>query len=267
MILYREYAPCPALRPFLACLWSCSLPAMAAPAGHRVLPDNGLDILWQDAAPGGFVVGMMSAAVTVHTDAALQTVAVRFKPGRAAAFFGLPLHELLDSHAALPDLWERGATERLAQALWERPLATRARLDLLERHLLQQLRQGRRGAEARGDRGAALALAAVAALEHGGAAPRIEALADSLGVSRQHLAQLFRQRVGLPAKTFARVCRFQRAKLAIRQRGAGGGDNAAAAGRIDWAALALEHGYFDQPHLIHDFQDLSGRSPASFIAV
>ena len=84
---------------------------------------------------------------------------------------------------------------------------------------------------------------------------RIEALADGLGVTRQHLATLFRERVGLPAKTFAMVCRFRRAHAALRGRDAA----------VDWARLAGDCGYYDQSHLIHAFRQFADATPESFL--
>jgi AraC-like DNA-binding protein len=85
---------------------------------------------------------------------------------------------------------------------------------------------------------------------------RIEELAKSLGVSRQSLGAAFRQRVGLPAKVFARVCRFRQAHEQIRS---------ARQGECDWAGLALAAGYYDQSHLIHEFRELSGSTPEMFL--
>jgi len=34
---------------------------------------------------------------------------------------------------------------------------------------------------------------------------------------------------------------------------------------VDWTATALECGYFDQAHFIHDFRDFSGMSPSAYI--
>jgi len=34
---------------------------------------------------------------------------------------------------------------------------------------------------------------------------------------------------------------------------------------IDWAQLALTCGYFDQSHLINDFEEFSGLSPTEYL--
>jgi AraC-like DNA-binding protein len=51
------------------------------------------------------------------------------------------------------------------------------------------------------------------------------------------------------------VCRFRRASAAVRDlRG----------GSVDWAGLAGEWGYYDQSHLIHEFQMFAGETPETF---
>lgn len=245
MVLYQEHPPCPALAPYVACLWTCLVRASGEAVAHRVLPDNGIDILWQDSNPLGGVAGMMSTAITVPFSRPVRTIAVRFKPGAAAHFFRQPLHELADLHPALGELWEPGQAERFADALWSKPLSDAQALAVLQGLLLERLQR----AEPR----QSAVDAAVRAIEATHGAVRIESLADQLGVSRQHLASQFRARVGLPAKLFARVCRFQHASAAIR-----------AAGEPDLAALALATGYYDQPHMAHEFRALSGSTPQSF---
>jgi len=249
MHLYREFPPHPALAGHVACLWTSHAVPSGAPVRHRVLPDNCIDILWQDRAPLGFVAGMMSRPHRVEVAAPVLTVAVRFLPGAARAFFDVPLHVLQDGHPGLSELWPRDEAEALAAALWERALPLEQRLAVIERALLGRLRSDD------ADRASRLVRSAVSLIERVGGAVRIEALAGTLGVSRQHLALQFRERVGLNAKTFAMVCRFRRAGAALRSEPGPG---------IDWAGLAGECGYYDQSHLIHEFQQFAGETPEAF---
>jgi AraC-like DNA-binding protein len=235
------------------CLWTCSLEGEQQACSHRVLPDNGLDILWQDHRADGFVAGMMSRASTAILPPRVHTVAVRFKPGMAARFFDMPLHELADGHVDLADLWGRAWAARVTDALWEKSLTGPQRLTVLEQHLLDYLCASKAKAAP------AYLMHALAAMEASAGALRIEVLADTLGVSRQQLGLQFRERVGLNAKTFARICRFRHAADGIKASRGG-------AGKLDWAALALEHSYFDQAHMIHEFRDITGSTPESFAA-
>lgn len=249
MILYQEYPPCAALAPYLACLWTSQVRLEGQSISHRVLPDNCIDILWQDCDPLGGVAGMMSSLIDVPFAQSVCTIAVRFKPGAASHFFDLPLHELADLHPSLSELWAPAVADQFAEALWARPLSDREATAKVQRLLLRQLRT-------RPQR-TGMVEAALRAIEQSHGSVRIEAVADALGVSRQHLASQFRSRVGLGAKQFARVCRFQHAAGRIR---------CAAPGSIDWADMALDLGFYDQPHMIHEFQALAASTPQSFMA-
>jgi AraC-like DNA-binding protein len=268
-MFYREYPPHPALTAHVDCVWAARAPAGAS--SHRVLPDNCVDILWQDDGQPGFAVGMMSRAILVASERPVLTLAVRFRPGAAGVFLAAPLHALTDQRADIDLLWGRGDADRLTDALWTDDLPERARLTIIERELLRRLsaesgasaRRGTGFAGAMGIPGAAglaavppgdaLVRRALQALDASDGALRIEDLAARLGVSRQHIAAQFRDKVGLTPKLYARICRFRRATAALK-----------AAQAPDWAQLALDCGYFDQSHLIHDFQEFAGSAPESF---
>jgi len=70
-------------------------------------------------------------------------------------------------------------------------------------------------------------------------------------MSRKHLIELFRQQIGLPPKRAARLIRFNRALGLVR-----------AGDFVNWSDLALQAGYFDQPHFINEVRRFSGQSPA-----
>src|SRR5918999_947679 len=72
-------------------------------------------------------------------------------------------------------------------------------------------------------------------------------LAEQLGWSRKRIVARFREEVGLPPKTVARLLRFDRARALVERTQ-----------RPDWARIAVECGYYDQSHLINDFRAVTG---------
>lgn len=259
-MLYREYPPHPALAAHVECMWTARVPDVAPGRAHahRVLPDNCVDILWQDGGQPGFAVGMMTTAIHVASAGPVRTVAVRFRPGAAGRFLAAPLHALTDQRADIDQLWGRSDADRLADALWTRELDDRRRIELIELQLLKRLDNPAAASQA-GDR---LVQRALQALDGSGGSLRIDDLAAGLGVSRQHMAAQFRSKVGLSPKLYARICRFRRATATLS---AAPGPGPHTGTGPDWAQLALDCGYFDQSHLIHDFQEFAGSTPERFV--
>jgi hypothetical protein len=64
----------------------------------------------------------------------------------------------------------------------------------------------------------------------------------------------FALEVGLNPKRFNRIDRFQRVLEKVHRLP-----------DPEWGQLAVEHGYFDQSHLIRDFLEFSGFSPADYL--
>ena len=63
----------------------------------------------------------------------------------------------------------------------------------------------------------------------------------------------FEKVVGITPKRFARVRRFGRVLESVEL------------GRpVRWSAVAASCGYFDQAHLIHDFQEFAGMNPTLY---
>ncbi|MDX1915920.1 MAG: helix-turn-helix transcriptional regulator [Methylophilus sp.] len=77
---------------------------------------------------------------------------------------------------------------------------------------------------------------------------QISKLAHHVGLSKRTLERRFFNQIGATPKKFARVIRLRHA---ILQRPF----------FSSWAEVALEVGYFDQSHMIHDFMDLYGFAP------
>ena len=84
----------------------------------------------------------------------------------------------------------------------------------------------------------------------------ITRLAPALGVSRQHLARRFSELVGVSPKTFARVVRLGRVVERVRAVPVGE--------PVNWSALAIELGYYDQSHLVDEFREMTGLTPTAW---
>lgn len=251
---YRELAPGPRLAPWVECFW---VSRRQAPGGegdrHRVLPDGCLDLVFQLAGepepgePAAAAVGTMTRPLVLDSAGATEHLGVRFRPGRASALLGLAADELTDRRVSLGEIWPGG--EALAGRVSE-PVPTAERLGRLVHALAERLpRVTPDPLEPLVDR-------AVGAIRRRQGTLPVAALAGWLGVSRQHLARAFRQRVGVPPKTFARVVRFQALLVAARN-----------AAQLDWAGLGASLGYSDQPHLIAEFRALAGLTPERWRAV
>jgi AraC-like DNA-binding protein len=83
---------------------------------------------------------------------------------------------------------------------------------------------------------------------------RVEMLVDRFDTGLRQLQRLFREYVGVSPKWVIQRQRLIEAAERLRT-----GDRS-----IDFAALALELGYADQPHFIRDFKNLIGKTPADY---
>lgn len=80
---------------------------------------------------------------------------------------------------------------------------------------------------------------------------KIDRLASHACLSTRQFERVFQQRIGLPPKLFSRLVRFAQAWI-IKEQQPG----------ISWIKIAHECGYFDQMHLIRDFQEFAGVNPS-----
>jgi AraC-like DNA-binding protein len=87
-------------------------------------------------------------------------------------------------------------------------------------------------------------------LDRSGGNYPIARLARALGLTERTLERRFQLHVGATPKRYARVVRLRNAVL---QR----------TSRSSWADVACATGYYDQSHMINDFQKLYGLSPES----
>jgi methylphosphotriester-DNA--protein-cysteine methyltransferase len=249
-VAYREWAPPPALAPWVRRVWELTVPGSGG-AG-RVLPDGCMDIVVIGGAL--LVAGPDTGPVPIARRAGETVTGIRFHPGAGPAVLGPRASELRDARVPLDAVWGRDGRElqeRVAAA------APPAGLAVLQARLLARL-----DAAARPD---PLVAAAVGLLEDPPARPdRVGGLGTVLGVGDRQLRRRFLAAVGYGPKTLARVLRFQRL-LGLLDGAPVAGPPVGPRGP-SLAAAAAEAGYADQAHMTAECGRLAGLPPAALLA-
>ncbi len=207
---------------------------------------------------GGVVSGAHSRPFVCDALQHRSLLGVHFKPGGAFPFFGVPACELTEAHVDLADLWGRegpNLRDRLCAAQ-----SPGKQFQVVERALLDRFR-----------RASKLHPAIPMALDlfgPAGGGSAVRDVARNVGFSQRRFIQIFRTQVGLTPKLLCRILRFQRARVVAKQREQRPFSYAGSPQRrsvVDWAGVASACGYYDQAHLINDFKEFSGVSPAEYV--
>lgn len=191
---------------------------------------------------GQVLCGARSSYMVTDTRDMVTTLGIQFKPGGAFPFLPVPVSELNEQCIGLDDILGRQANQ-LREQLLACP-APHAKFAVIERWLLSRLR----GAS---EPHPAVDFAISRFLD--GPSSKVSDLLQPIGYSQRHFNQLFANRVGLTPKLFLRVRRFQRAIALVGTRA-----------HIEWSDVALDCGYYDQSHFVHDFRSFSGITPGSY---
>jgi AraC-like DNA-binding protein len=252
--VYASAAPGAALRPFVERIhYGREWVDPARPIAERVLPDGGVHLIFNlgdpPAVPGGpgvaaVAVGARCEPSIIHMAGRVEHVTVTLRPGGIAALLGIPAAELVGHDVPLDELWGAFAAEALERLAPTPP--TRERAEAMEAVLLDRL-------AARAARPDAIAAEAVRMIERAHGRIRVRALAAALGMSERRLEQIFHRHVGLSPKAVCRIARF-RSTVTLLQREP---DRA-------WSGIAYDCGFYDQSHLVNEFQALAGLAPGEF---
>jgi len=185
------------------------------------------------------ISGARTGCFVIDTAQEDRVFGIQFLPGGSFPFFREPASGIANQSTDLACLWGRAANE-----LRERLLCASDRNGMFrdaEQFLLRQL-----------VRPLGLHPAVSFAREKFSKHHTVSmaSVANEIGLSKRRFIELFEAQIGLPPKAFHRVRRFQRILEMVH-----------GSREVEWVQVALDCGYYDQAHFIHDFREFSGLTP------
>jgi AraC-like DNA-binding protein len=238
-------APHALLRPFVAQLWIGDSHANPGFEREHMVATGAVHIAVRIAGPPVCIVGEGAIGHAVvggprsrfyirDVSARSRTIGAQLVPGAALSVLGVPAGVLAEQHVSLDAIWGNDIAalrERLSEAS-----TPETALDIFEAALTVRLT---------GDRVDPIIAHAVRRLDAGAS---VACVVEEVGYSHRHFLAMFRERVGLAPKRYARVRRVLRAVEQSRL------------GR-SWSSIAAATGFSDQAHLAREVRELTGVTP------
>jgi AraC-like DNA-binding protein len=259
MMQYTEQRPSPSLAEHLECFWFLSDTDSSAAIGtsERVLPDGCVEWIFHlgtpfqrrinttsnigewERQPRSFIVGELTRSILLQPAGDVAVMGVRFRPGGAYRFLPFSLRDFTDCTVPTGDVWGREGNYLEEAVLEARHNMQRQQLveDFLYRQLVTTNPRPRFDA-------------AVREIIRTRGQTRVREVANGVGWSSRQLERDFGASLGLSPKSFSRIMRFQNLLLLV-------GEGALR----EWANLAIEGGYADQPHMVREFREFTGHTP------
>lgn len=191
------------------------------------------------------IVGARSSpSASLRLAGGVESFAIFLQPAALRLLFGLSADHLADQSYSAPDVLGP-QIETLWSTLAEAP-TFEDRVRLAEFSLLRRM-------PSLSDRTAITSVAMVTFRRHGRI--QVDEMAAHSSLSVRQFERAFAREIGIPPKLFARIARFQ-----------GALDAKVIAPTRSWLEIAHDSGYYDQMHLVHDFESLGGVTPTRFLS-
>ena len=183
----------------------------------------------------------MTGPILISPTGLVQLMGIRFHPGGTLPFIQLPMHEVTDRVVALELVASDLERELMRDS--EQLKTMTERVVAVQSTLKARIRNNKTRIVDITNR----------IIESGGLVS-VDEVAHEAGISTRQLERKFLDEVGVGPKLLSRILRFQQVFRAVERC-----DNA-------WAPIAIDCGYYDQAHLIRDFNQFAQQTPAVLFA-
>ncbi|NJD08458.1 MAG: helix-turn-helix transcriptional regulator [Methylococcaceae bacterium] len=246
----RIYRPSLLLQPYVTAIWDYRNLLAGDNLALSILPDTAtyLCFLYEDSlttvhgrrryTTRSGLAGFQSFRSDLAGAGSISGVSARLSPWGLSVFRRGIARDCAERRVDCRDIFPPYTIERIEDDL-ARLVSSEDRVGYVDRFLRSLLDHGA------GDR---LVQTACRALERSRGTCSIAGLARTLGLTERTLERRFHSQIGATPKKYARVVRLRKALLERRRQS-------------NWADVACLAGYYDQSHMIRDFQELYGMSP------
>ncbi|MET3886852.1 DUF6597 domain-containing transcriptional factor [Niastella sp. OAS944] len=209
-------------------------------------PDKGTFYLEEGAKelPGIMLYGQAIQPAKMVLTGKLNTVGVCLQPHALQSVFGINAHELTAKCVDLRLVQhkkEKHLQEKLMNAA-----SIEEQINLFSSSLINTV-------QLNGDTQDAMTKFAITEIFRAKGEVSFDALLKQLQLSERTLERRFKQSIGVSAKLFSRICRFQESLNQLRKNN-----------YQKLSDIAYENGYSDQSHFIRTFKEFTGVSPFDY---
>jgi len=254
---YREIKPSVLLSDLVDRYWSIESDASTEAEVEPVLPDGCPEIVFNladrfqriptygevETQSSAIVSGQLRRRILIKPTGRVDLFGVRFRPHAAYGILGVGMSTLTDHVLPLSDVMGRSSDE--IEARIHEAEGFEERIAVVESILIAKL------AGLNGD--FAIAGGLTGMISSSDDRMTVRELVDRSGVGERRIERIFAKHVGVSPKMFTRIVRFSGVVRSI--------EAADSFGLLD---TALSFGYYDQSHMIHEFNEFAGTSPRGY---
>lgn len=245
---YKEYAPAKRIQHIVSCYWTFTGPKLDQEYHHRIPPSGCVELVVQLGdqyynrkgflEPRIALFGPGGISSVVQPLGLSKLVAIRFKPSGFFIFSGIPVNELTDQILAGPEIsnwfphWLFDSISDLNLDQIPKVLDAFLQVNYMNFKMDNRISH------------------VVECIEENRGEVKITDLPNLVNLSQRQFEFNFRKHVGLSAKTFARIVRFNHTMRKLLY---------SSSTHMSGAEL-----FYDQSHFIKDFKSITGLSPTEF---
>ncbi|MEO5858913.1 MAG: helix-turn-helix domain-containing protein [Pyrinomonadaceae bacterium] len=254
-MIYRESYPSASLLSVIDRYWSIDYEGSVDAPIEPVLPDGCPEIVFNladrfqriltygepETQASAIVSGQIRRRILIRPTGSVSLFGVRFRPHAAAGFLGVAMSSLTDQVVALESV-VGGLSGELESGIAE-AATFEDRVAVVETALKS----------CRSNTDVSIAAGLTEMISYSGGRMSVRELVDRTGIGERRIERMFDKYVGVSPKVFSRIVRFRGVVRSIE-----------AANSFSLLDTALSFGYFDQSHMIHEFNEFAGTSPLGY---